>query len=109
MRTCFFAALLSVACSVAIADPYEDTLKRYGKPDRITSTENDKPRPPIVTRFVEYKAEGVRFVFVPDVPISAPPPYRAWNLMAAQDIRGGINGGKLTNAQIEERMAKRKK
>jgi hypothetical protein len=109
MRIWLSIALLCLACVSAWADPYGDTLNRYGKPDRFSSTEKDKPRPPIPTRFLEYKTEGVRFVFVPDAPVSSPPPYKMWILVGAQDIRNGVNGGKLTTAQIEERMAKRKK
>jgi hypothetical protein len=105
----FFAPCLIAISSLSHADQFDEVIKLYGKPDRITSSEKEKPRPPIVTKFIEYKKEGVRFVFVPDAPVSTPPPYKGWKrLGTAQDIKGGVNGGMLTAAQLEERMAKRK-
>ena len=102
-------AIASWIPSLASADDIADVTKKYGKPDRVTSSENERPRPPIVTKFVEYKKEGVRFVFVPDAPMNTPPPYKGWKLIAPQDIAKGKNGGKLTESQVAERMAGRHK
>jgi hypothetical protein len=83
--------LYAVSTSVGSKDfpivhPNEITAK-YGKPDRIQSTEYDKPRPPFVTRMLEYKKEHVRFTFLPTAPIGSPPPYKSWYLIGTQDLR----------------------
>jgi hypothetical protein len=103
------AGFLGLSASNVSADDFADVIKRYGKPDRVTSSEKERPRPPIVTKFAEYKKEGVRFVFVPDAPVNTPPPYKGWKLIAPQDIAGGKDGGKLSDNQVTERMAKRQK
>jgi hypothetical protein len=95
--------------SVSSAGDLADVVQKYGKPDRVTSSENERPRPPIVTKFLEYKKEGVRFIFVPDAPVGTAPPYKGWKRLGPQDIAGGKNGGKLTDAQVDDRMAKRLK
>lgn len=69
-----------------IIHPNEISAK-YGKPDRIKSTEYDKPRPPFVTRMLEYKKENVRFSFLPTAPVGSPPPYASWYLLGTQDPR----------------------
>ena len=108
-RFLFTIAVFSWLSGLAFADDFADVVKMYGKPDRVTSSEGERPRPPIVTKFAEYKKEGVRFVFVPDAPVNTPPPYKGWKLMAPQDIANGKNGGKLTDLQVAERMALRQK
>ena len=67
--TTLLAAVVLCAASTSvfskdfpIVHPNEIAAK-YGKPDRIQSTEYDKPRPPSVTRMLEYKKENVRFTF----------------------------------------------
>jgi TM2 domain-containing membrane protein YozV len=61
-------------------------LDRYGQPDTDVSTENDSPRPLIVTRILTYRTERTRLVFVPDIPNSkTPPPYQFWLLVGASD------------------------
>ena len=64
-----------------------DIVAKYGKPDKIKSTEYDKPRPPFVTKMLEYRKEHVRFTLLPDAPIGSPPPYAAWKLIGTQDPR----------------------
>lgn len=64
-----------------------DIVAKYGKPDKIKSTEHDKPRPPIVTRMLEYRKEHVRFVLFADAPMGSPPLYDSWKLMGTQDPR----------------------
>lgn len=68
--------------------PHDDVSQfvcRYGKPDVDDSTENDGPRPPIVTRMLTYKKEGVRAAYVPDARIGDSPPYKKWKLIGFQD------------------------
>ena|SRR5437667_6085317 len=45
----------------------DQLIKNCGPPFKDDSTANDSPRPPIVTRFIEYKAKGthLRFIYVP--------------------------------------------
>lgn len=66
-------------------DDLSQFVCRFGKPDLDDSTENDKPRPPIVTRMLSYKKEGVRAAYVPDAKMGDPPPYRKWKLIGFQD------------------------
>lgn len=83
----------------------EAVIAKYGQPDVIDSTEYDKPRPPLVTKFVIYKNENVRFVFLADAPVGSPPPYKKWKLLGAQDPR---NDSVLKAEEVEKRMANRK-
>lgn len=81
-------------------------VAKYGKPDRVQSTEYDKPRPPFVTRMIEYKKENVRFSLLANAPIGSPPPYKSWKLLGFQDPRDN----KVISAdEVEKRMAKRVK
>lgn len=50
--------------SIASNDP-ADWVLRYGPPDVDDSTANATPRPAIVTRWLDWKAERVRVMFVP--------------------------------------------
>jgi hypothetical protein len=88
-----------------VIDPAE-IIARYGKPDRIVSTEYDKPRPPFVTRMLEYKKERVRFSLLANAPIGSPPPYSSWRLMGYQDTK---NNEVISKAEAEKRLATRKR
>ena len=69
------------------AEPHDDLtlfISKYCRPDRDVSSENERPRPPIVTRQLIYKKEDVRAVYVPDAPVGSPPPYKSWKLMGFQ-------------------------
>ena len=81
-------------------------VAKYGKPDRIQSTEYDKPRPPQVTRMLEYRKESVRFMLVADAPIGSPPPYKTWKLMGLQDMR---YNSVISQAEADKRLAYRVK
>ncbi len=70
---------------VAVHDDLSLFLSKYGPPDKEVSTERDDPRPPIVTRWLDYNAERVRAVYYPDVPVGTPPPYSTWKLMGFMD------------------------
>ena len=78
------AASYANAKDMPIVDPAEIVAK-YGKPDLVKSTEYDKPRPPFVTRMLEYKKERVRFALLANAPIGTPPPYKSWKLIGTQD------------------------
>jgi hypothetical protein len=82
----------------------EAIAQKYGAPDVIDSTEYDNPRPPMVTSFLVYKHEHVRFALLADAPIGAPPPYRQWKLLGAQDPR---DKSVLSWDEVEKRMAGR--
>jgi hypothetical protein len=62
-----------------------EIIAKYGKPDSTQSSEYEKPRPPLVTRMLEYKKERVRFTFLPTAKIGSPPPYKSWYLLGTQD------------------------
>jgi hypothetical protein len=79
-------------------------VARYGKPDKVTTAANEKPRAPLVTKMIEYKRENVRFVLIANGPIGSPPPYKSWKLMGFQDPR---NNKVLTGQEVEDRLARR--
>ncbi len=81
-------------------------IAKYGMPDRTQSTEKDKPRPPIVTRFLDYSKEKVRFVLVADVPVGQPPPYEHWLLFAITDP---TTNKRLDPDEVKRRLAARTK
>lgn len=67
-------------------DDAELLLSRCGKPDVDDSTAYDKPRPPIVTRWMEYRKARVKALFIADSALGAAPPYR-WKFVGASDPR----------------------
>jgi hypothetical protein len=89
-----FLALLAIigsetkpsGSSSTIANDADLIISRCGKPDVDDSSAYDNPRPPIPIRFVEYKAQRVRFSFLPGggTRPSDPPPYH-WKLLGLQD------------------------
>ena len=90
----------------SIPEPHDDLslfVSKFGEPDRIESSENEIPRPPIVTKRLIYDKEKVRAVYVADGEVGAPPPYKKWKLLGFQDNR--------TNAvlQPEEAVARLEK
>lgn len=101
-------AVLSLAASAAnFPKVHPDSiLAKYGKPDKVKTTEHDSPRPPIVTRMLEYRKERVRFTFFPDVPMGSPPPYREWKLMGFQDP---TTNAVINADEVEKRMKARAK
>lgn len=84
----------------------EALVAKYGKPDAVKSSEYENPRPPIVTRMIEYRKERVRFVLFPDAPVGSPPPYKRWKLLGMQDSR---DNSVLTASEVERRMQGRVK
>jgi hypothetical protein len=67
-------------------DDYDVVVRRFGLPDEDDSTDRDVPRPPIPTRWITYRSEHVKFLFVPDAKLGDPPPYR-WKLLGSTDPR----------------------
>src|SRR5437868_5514981 len=75
-------ACLAFSASIGIAETMEEyvqtikqvfghndlghLIKTYGKPDNDDSTAYDKPRPPIVTRWITYYKADVKVIAVPD-------------------------------------------
>ena len=95
----------AAAKDMPVVDP-ADILAKYGKPDRTVSTEYDKPRPPFVTRMLEYKKENVRIVLLANAPIGSPPPYQSWRLMGFQDLK---SNEVIAEAEAERRLSTRKR
>ncbi len=95
----------AIAKEMPVVDPGE-IIAKFGKPDRIQSTEYDKPRPPMVTLMLEYRKEGVRFAFLADAPVGSPPPYKSWRLLGTQNPR---DNKVLTAEEAERRMLPRLK
>ena len=81
-------------------------ISKYGEPDQIKSSENEIPRPPIVTKQLIYKKENVRAVYYPDAPVGSPPPYDKWKLLGFQDNR---TNKALQPDEVVRRMEKRQK
>lgn len=79
-------------------------VAKYGPPDLSTTTEGAIPRPPVVTRFLDYRKEGVRFILVPDAPMGAAPPYAHWLLFAITDP---ITNKPLLADEVKKRLASR--
>lgn len=78
---------LGTSVPASVTNDAELLVYQCGKPDLDDSTENDRPRPLIPTRFIEYRAAGLRFGYVPggDAKAGDPPPYR-WTLAGVVDI-----------------------
>jgi hypothetical protein len=51
---------------------------KYGQPDEDDSTAYDNPRPPLVTRWLIYNKQRLRFMFLADGKVGDPPPYSRW-------------------------------
>jgi hypothetical protein len=60
-------------------------IARCGHPSLDDSTAYDTPRPPIVSRIIEYKAKKLRFLFIQQGAVGDPPPYQ-WKLMGVVDM-----------------------
>jgi hypothetical protein len=92
------------ASASSSTDDYSAIIAKYGKPERDDSTEYDTPRPPIVTRFVEYRPENVKIAFVPVGKFGEPPPYNGWKVIGYIDIESNT---KMSSGEATERLARR--
>lgn len=81
-------------------------IATYGPPTEEICTQDETPRPPIVTRWLVYRPENVRVIFIPFGSFGAPPPYSAWKFFGAQDA---ITDSALSPTEAAERLKKRKK
>ena len=95
----------ALAKDMPVVDP-TDIIAGYGKPDRTVSTEYDKPRPPFVTRMLEYKKENVRIALLANAPMGSPPPYSSWRLMGYQDLKGNEV---IAQDEADRRLSTRKR
>lgn len=93
----------------ADSSPYDDLsllISKYGKPDVDDSTQYDKPRPPIVTRWLIYKKEKVRVWYVPAASMDNPPPYRKWKFLGFADEK---TKKPISAAEADRRLQRRLK
>jgi hypothetical protein len=103
---CLLLALVAAASAARAELPRIDVDKlyaKYGKPDIDRSSENERPRPPLVTRMLTYKKARVRFALLADGPVGSPPPYRAWLFIGVQDPK---TDAVLSAEEVERRFAK---
>jgi len=79
----------------------EELVIRCGKPYKDDSTAYDSPRPPLVTRFIEYKIKGthLRFIYVPGNGHAGDPPPYEWKLQMVANAKTNklFNGGQLSS------------
>ena len=69
---------------VAPGDDLTLFLSRYAPPDSDDTTAYDSPRPPLVTRWLVYKHEGVRVIYLANGEVGDPPPY-TWKFIGFTD------------------------
>jgi hypothetical protein len=79
----------------------EAVIAHYGTPDIIDSTEFDTPRPPMVTKWLIYKKQKIKLMFMADAPLGSPPPYTKWVLIGATDTQKNIA---LGPDEVDRRM-----
>src|ERR1700674_237373 len=76
---------------------------KYGQPDEDDSTAYDNPRPPLVTRWLTYNKERLRFMFLADGKVGDPPPYSRWIFFGSIDER---SKEPLKSEEVEQRFAR---
>jgi len=87
--------------SSAQGDDLAQLVDRVGQPDHDTSSEDEVPRPPFVTRILTFTPEHVRVVYRANVQMGAPPPYTGtWTLVGYADT--------MTNQRLEAAVARRR-
>jgi hypothetical protein len=96
----FFPAGVLAQGKVATAD---EIVAIYGAPDSIESSENERPRPLITTRWFIYKAAGVKLMFLADS-IGGSPPNKRWVLTEALNLS---DGKPLPAAEVKRRLQQR--
>jgi hypothetical protein len=80
----------------------EAFIAAYGRPDADDSTAYDNPRPPIVTRWLSYRRQNVRVMYIQRGRVGDQPPYE-WTFLAFQDA---ATDAVLSRAEATERMAR---
>ena len=86
------------------ADEFTAMVALLGRPNKEDSTQYDSPRPPIVSRFIEYQPENIRIGFFPTGRMGDPPPYKAWKLLGYVDI---ATNAKISNTEATQRFKDR--
>ena len=88
VKTLFSALVLAVASMASQAAESSELeraiIAKYGKPDRVQSSENERPKPYFITKMMEYKKAGVRVTLLAN---DKQPPYVNWKLIGYQDIK----------------------
>jgi hypothetical protein len=85
VRIALLAATVLMFAAAAWADDASKIIARLGRPDKDDSTEYDQPRPPVVSRWLDYTKQKVRVWLVPTNRVGDPPPY-TWKLLGFFDI-----------------------
>jgi hypothetical protein len=73
-------------------DEFAPIIASVGRPEKEDSTQYDRPRPPLVTKWIEYHPKNVKLAFLAIGNAGDPPPYSGWKLIGYSDI--------LTNTEI---------
>jgi hypothetical protein len=70
-----------------VTDDASLLIARCGQPSLDDNTAYDNPRPPIPSRWVEYRKQKLRFLFIPGFGATAEsaPPYK-WKLVGTTDM-----------------------
>ena len=102
VRTALAAAVLLFA-TAAWADDASEIIRRLGMPDKDDSTAYDQPRPPVVSRWLDYRRQNVRVLLVPTSRVGDPPPY-TWKLLGFLDI---AKQQKLSADEVARRFGER--
>src|SRR4051812_14741037 len=97
------AATVLLLATAAWADDASEIIKRLGRPDKDDSTEYDQPRPPVVTRWLDYRRQNVRVLLVPTNRVGDPPPY-TWKLLGFADL---AKQQKLSPEEVARRFGER--
>jgi hypothetical protein len=87
--------------------PYDDLSHfkcRFGRPDVENSTEYERPRPTLITRWIVYNKERVRITYMPNPEPGELPPYRNWNFFSFQDSE---TNSPLSAAEVVNRLSSR--
>jgi hypothetical protein len=83
-----------LAQKIVPTDDLSHFLAKYGRPEEATSSENEKPRPVIITRFLTYRSRNVRAIY-----------YRiedgSWKLLGFTDPR---NNESIDPEEVVRRM-----
>jgi hypothetical protein len=103
-----YASLRSqIAAQRAVSNDAALLLVRCGTPSLDDSTENDDPRPPIPSRTIEYKKQGLRFMYIPGggAKLGDPPPYQ-WKFVGITDMAASdpANARVVSHAEAVRRM-----
>jgi TonB family protein len=86
------------------SDEFALIIARLGRPEKEDSTQYDTPRPPLVTKWIEYHPENIKLIFVAIGNAGEPPPYSGWKVVGYVDI---TTNTKISNTEAAERLKSR--